>query len=151
MEDDGTITFGYNGIGVGLDMIADLSEGIVVGVSDGAGSVPAGSSDLSADTDSGTNPTVYEIWCFDVSPNVDCFEPNQPTNAAFDLDQSNLVFTPNGNGGFTVTADSKVGGGDGDNFFGCSLSSNETTDPTLLLFVLLSVIYLVRRRLGRSG
>ena len=129
MEDNGTITFGYNGIGVGLNMITDLDQGIVVGVSDGTGAVPPGSSDLSAGSDSGTNPNMYETWCFDVSPNVECFEPNQPTNAAFDLDQSNLVFTPNGNGGFTVSANGTpiiVGSSNG----GCSISGKGAFDPT---------------------
>jgi len=41
------------------------------------------------------------------------------------------------------------GGGDGssgDNIFGCSIGANEAKDPTLPLLVLLSVIYVIRRR-----
>ena len=149
MKSNGTMTFGYNGIGVGKDMIDNLDEGIVVGVSDGAGALLL-SSDLSADTDSGIEPTVYEIWCYDISPNPSCYEPGRPDNRAFDLDQSNLEFKPNGNGGFTVTASTVpslvgLGGGGGG---GCSMTGKKAFDPTLWLLILISGIYLGRRQIS---
>jgi roadblock/LC7 domain-containing protein len=62
---------------------------------------------------------------------------------------------------FSATTQAGGGGGDGDgdddddnfldDFFGCSLGSNAANDPMLLLFVLLSVICLARRRRGSSG
>lgn len=64
LASDGTITFGYDGI-TG-DLINDLDEGIVVGVSNGLGAAPPGSSDLSAPVNADvSSKTTYEIWCYD--------------------------------------------------------------------------------------
>jgi len=47
----------------------------------------------------------------------------------------------------TVEAtDSGGGGGSSSDFLGCSIGTNEAKDPTLPLLVLLSVIYVIRRR-----
>lgn len=94
LDSDGVIIYGYNGITGHL--IDDLDQGIVVGVSAGDGATPLGSADLSANATGSS--TIYEIWCFDGSGT--CFEPSQANNDAFDLDNSNLMFKPDGLGGF---------------------------------------------------
>ena len=89
------------------DIVADLGEGIVVGVT--PGDIPAptdpGTSDLSSSFSGGT--TIYERWCYDTPDTCGFFDfgtpPSNlsgPTNAAFDLDQKNVVFTPIPNGFF---------------------------------------------------
>jgi len=45
-------------------------------------------------------------------------------------------------------ASSGGGSSSGDNIFGCSISSREVKDPTLLLLGLFAMLYLVRRRAG---
>ncbi len=152
---DGTITLGYDGI-LGY-LVSGLSEGIVVGVSNGLGDVPPGSSDLSGGVNIDVNAmTVYEIWCYDeAAPGGVCYDQSgRPDNSGFDLDQLNVIFTPNALGGLdvanvagpvarpplvVVTRDSN----------GCTVGpSDGMIDPTLPLLILISLVYLLRRRLS---
>ena len=151
LESDGTISFGYNGI-FG-DLVDDLGEGIVVGVSNGAGDVPAGSSDLSMDSTGGATPTVYQIWCFDEAPgdpNPLCYEPDLGDNSGFDLDDSNVVFTPNLVGGFDISvlpSDESSGGSFGGSGGGCTAVAYNSRDPLFpALLAVLSTWYFIRRR-----
>lgn len=100
LDADGTIVMGWRKVQAHL--INDLSEGIVVGVSDGGGSAPQGSLDMDRDSpkSSGSSPHAYEIWCYD--DQSICYESSQPENTAFDLEDHNLIFTANGVGGFQV-------------------------------------------------
>ena len=81
----GTIIFGYNGI---VQTVSQTSD-ILIGLSPGNGATDPGNTDFSADVpfDSLMEPTIYQL-----------FSPPQD----FDLDDTNLVFTPNGTGGFNV-------------------------------------------------
>jgi hypothetical protein len=45
-------------------------------------------------------------------------------------------------------SDSGDGGDSGSDFLGCSLGSREVHDPTLLLLVLITMLYLARRQAG---
>ena len=83
--EDGTIIFGYNGIKQTTDQTAD----ILIGLSPGNGAADPGNTVFSTTVpfDSGMEPTIYQL-----------FSPPQD----FDLDDTNLVFTPNGMGGFNV-------------------------------------------------
>ena len=133
---DGRIVFNYNGIldGPGDDIIEDLENGIVVGVTP---------SDLSWDDqpfvpgDPGPvnlnqgpfnfGPTVYERWCYDTANSCgtdgeDTGLPG-PINTAFDLDQWSVCFAPVGRG-FSVSS-----GFDGA-VFNCDVGL-VTTVPTL--------------------
>jgi len=108
LHDDGTIVLGYNGIldDPSEDLLTDLSEGIVVGVT--AGDIPQptdpGILDLSNPPFAG-GTTIHERWCYLVADSCGFF--GQPgslpgaTNDAFDLDQLNVIFTPTP-GGFVV-------------------------------------------------
>jgi hypothetical protein len=109
---DGTIVMGYQSFQA--DPATNLDDGIVVGVTDGSGATPPGSLDLSTESNgSSSNPSDYEIWCFDGSVAA-CFEPTQSVHTAFDLEQRNVVFEPDGAGGFRITNGSGDGdGGDG--------------------------------------
>lgn len=157
LADDGTITFGYDGI-TG-DLVLDVDQGIVVGVSNGAGAAVPGSSDLSdgvnADVDS---PTNYEIWCYDEDFVVggDCYisDGTRPDNYAFDLDQTNVIFTPNATGGWDISSEADagpppplVGGPVQGEYGGCTVGvSDGRIDPTLPLLVLISIVALWSRR-----
>lgn len=101
--DNGTIIFGYNGIldSLGDDLVGDLGEGLLVGLALGDGTDP-GTSDLSAGLFGGGTTTIFELWCYD---EVDsCDGQSGPTNDAFDLDMTNLIFTQNKVGGYDVTS-----------------------------------------------
>lgn len=122
IEASGRIVFGYNGIldGAGEDLIDDMGEGFVVGITLSNGIDP-GPTDLSG----GPFPlggTTYERWCYDVADS--CSEsgggggkqpgsvkapraPGRipsgatlpgPINTAFDLDQTNVIFGAGANG-----------------------------------------------------
>jgi len=82
---DGTIIFGYNGV----VQTANQTSPVFVGVSPGNGAADPGASDLGTDFDTGMEPTVYEDFT------------GAPPD--FDLDDSNVVFVPNGTGGYTVS------------------------------------------------
>lgn len=159
LASDGTITFGYDGI-TG-DLITDLDEGIVVGISNGAGATPPDSSDLSGAVNADVNAvTVYEVWCYieNFQAAGSCFETidaTRPDNSAFDLDQTNVIFTPNATGGFDVSTDvappppppvvdSGIILGE---YGGCTVGvADGKLDPTLPLLVLISLFYVLMRR-----
>lgn len=98
---DGRIIYGYNGL-FG-DLIDDLDQGIVIGISDGVGDTPPGGIDYTEAVPHSGGTTIYQIWCYDSPTNTDCFEKGQD-NRGYDLDQCNLTFTPDGSDGFTVTS-----------------------------------------------
>ena len=87
--EDGTIIFGYNGITQTNDQLSD----VLVGISPGGDAVDPGGTNLSNNNppiDSGGESTIYELFSSLPPP-------------AFDLDDTNLIFTPNAAGGFTVS------------------------------------------------
>ncbi|MCH8944874.1 MAG: JDVT-CTERM domain-containing protein [Proteobacteria bacterium] len=109
-----------------------------------------------------TAKTTYEIWCYDENMVVggDCYDQlgGRPDNSAFDLDQTNVIFTPNATGGFDVSTSAApppppppppvVDSGEilGD-YGGCTVGvADGTLDPTLPLLVLISLFYLLMRR-----
>jgi hypothetical protein len=87
--ENGTIIFGYDG----LDLAGGFDDDTLIGLSPAGGVADPGSTDLSSGTpfSTGAEPTIYEL--FTGSP------------PAIDIDQSNLVFTPNGQGGWIVNAE----------------------------------------------
>jgi len=158
LASDGTITFGYDGI-TG-DLVNDLDQGIVVGVSNGLGAAVPASSDLSAPVNADVNsPTNYEIWCYDEDMVVggSCFvsDGSRPDNYGFDLDQANVVFTPNATGGYDISGSAApppastppVAGNVLGEYGGCTVGiSDGRIDPTLPLLVLISIAALLSRR-----
>lgn len=101
--DTGTIVFGYDGMfaGPGQSALNDLDVGILVGISNSDGT-DNGGSDLSNGPFSTSSTTIYELWCYDSVDSCDGGRPG-PLNSAFDLDQTNVIFTPNSGGGFDVS------------------------------------------------
>ena len=108
---DGRIVFAYNGVldGPTEDLILDLDQGIVVGIT--AGLQPAltstPTSDLSTSfTFAGTE--IYERWCYNLANSCGYGGTNGtlsgPVNTAFDLDGRNVIFTPRPGGGFDVAS-----------------------------------------------
>lgn len=109
---DGTIVFGYDGVldDEGESPLGSLSEGIVVGISLGDRTFPKPEEnpfDLGSGLLARAGDTAYERWCRDEADT--CGETGRPgedyagpTNAAFDLDQKNVVFNPAPGGGFVV-------------------------------------------------
>jgi hypothetical protein len=142
--EDGTIIFGYNGI----RQTDSQGSDILVGISPGNSAADPGSTSLSAITslDTGNEPTVYELFL-------------APSPPPFDLDGGNVVFEPNGQGGFTVTTPGTGGiivdsggggGGSGGGSFGCTVSPENDLDPLFpALMMYLAAVYVMRRR-GRS-
>jgi hypothetical protein len=106
---DGTIVLGFNGIldDPSEDLINDLDEGIVTGVTI-SDNVDPNPSNLSNTPFSTSIPTVYERWCYVTVDNCGVGGINGllsgPTNASFDLDQTNVVFIPNASNGFDVSS-----------------------------------------------
>ncbi len=120
IEQSGRIVFGYNGIldGPGEDLIDDMDEGFVVGITSSNG-VDPGPTDLTGGPFT-AGGTTYERWCYDVADS--CSEGGGggggkvlgapkvkrtgvrvaqgtlpgPVNTAFDLDQTNVIFEPRG-------------------------------------------------------
>ncbi len=128
--ENGTIIMGYNGI----VLTGSVSDDVLIGVSPGGGAADPGGADFTAAIpfDSGSEPTIYEFFP-DAGPPL------------VDVDNSNIVFTPNGSGGFMVrhTLLSTGGGGgeeetritttttqEEDTFFGCPLPFGGMTGPT---------------------
>ncbi len=155
---DGSILFGYGPITGSGDLTADLGEGIVVGISNGAGDPPPAKSDLSAAVNIDVNSqTVYEIWCYDeAAPGEDCFDQMTTTdNNGFDFaEETGVVFTPNMTGGFDLSDPAAppppvvLPESGGSSSWGCSVGpSDGTIDPTLPLLLLISLVYMLRRRL----
>jgi hypothetical protein len=120
IEQSGRIVFGYNGIldGPDEDLIDDMGEGFVVGITSSNG-VDPGPTDLTGGPFT-AGGTTYERWCYDLADS--CAEgggvnpklvggvkapraPGRvpsgntlpgPINTAFDLDQANVIFEPRG-------------------------------------------------------
>jgi hypothetical protein len=113
---DGTIVSNLNGIlnGPGENLIDDLGEGIIVGVTpsnfpfDGEPIVPGDPGPV--DLNQGPfnfGSTTYERWCYDDANSCgtegsDTGLPG-PINTAFDLDFWSICFAPNA-GGFSITS-----------------------------------------------
>ena len=162
---DGRIAIRNRGLD-STDLTTDLYPGIVVGVSAGLTTTNPGKSDLSAGVNAdATVPYVYEVWCLDETApdaiNGYCVDQTDTTdNNGFDLEGRTVTFTPNGTGGFDLTAASGGGGGDTgggnsgdsgivgdtDNILGCTLGSNGRPDPTFPLLLIASLAYLTRRK-----
>ncbi|HUK56500.1 MAG TPA: hypothetical protein VLY20_07565, partial [Nitrospiria bacterium] len=85
---DGTIIMGYNGI----VLTSSVNTDVLIGVSPGGGVADPGSTDLSASIPfgSGSQSTVYERFINANPPPVD-------------VDSTNIIFIPNGSGGFSVS------------------------------------------------
>ncbi len=138
--ENGTIIFGYNGIDL-ENTLNNVTEDLLVGLSPVIGATDLGSANIgdTAPFNSSAGDAVYELFEAASAP-------------PFDLDGGNVVFTPDGGGGFNVTAPGVGGvgiggGGGGGGGGGCSLAGNDAAfDPTLWLLVLVSVIYLRQRR-----
>lgn len=122
IESSGRIVFGYNGIldDDGEDLIDDMGEGFVVGITSSDG-VDPGPTDLTGGPFI-AGGTTYERWCYDLADS--CSEggggtpslkgsvkvprtPGRvpsgntlpgPINTAFDLDQTNVIFVAPGGG-----------------------------------------------------
>ena len=90
---NGSIIFGYNGLfdNLGEDYIDSLGEGILVGITNSDNPTAPATSDLNGGSFTAGN-TAFELWCYDAVNSCDGF--NGPLNSAFDLDQTNVVFTP---------------------------------------------------------
>ncbi|HET6464309.1 MAG TPA: hypothetical protein VFH55_01705, partial [Nitrospiria bacterium] len=86
---NGTIIMGYNGFVITSDVINYGARQVLIGVTPAHGVPDPGSTDFDTQRsfDTGTTPTVYEEF----------LDPS-----GFDLDFTNITFTPNGSGGFTV-------------------------------------------------
>lgn len=103
----GRILIGWNGIldGANEDLLDDLNEGIVVGVT--AGDIPQPTNpdpiDLSVATVGGT--TMFGRWCYDTANSCGTSGDNLglpgPVNLEFDLDDTNVDFIPVA-GGFSI-------------------------------------------------
>lgn len=90
--DNGQILMSWYGIP--LDLQSDLSEGIIVGISE-SNNVDPGHNHFLTDTPFSGSTTIYEIWCYDdigFCGNIDGDQEN-PTNG-FPLDGKTLRFTP---------------------------------------------------------
>ena len=87
MFESGTIVFGYNGI-------SPLDRNTLIGIGTGGGALDPSSSDLSVGPFLGAGDNIYELF-----PPDSVFDPSE-----FDLDLTNIVFTPiPGDGGFVVS------------------------------------------------
>ena len=84
--EDGTIILGFDN----LNLLAGFNDDVLIGLSPGGGVTDPGSTDLTANMpfNSGTEATIYEF-----------FTGNPPP---IDLEQLNVFFTPNANGGWQV-------------------------------------------------
>jgi hypothetical protein len=127
---DGSIIFGYNGIfdNAGEGLLDSLNEGILVGISASDDPSGVGTSDLNG-SDLLTDTTVFELWCYDAVDSCDGFGGS--INTAFDLDQNNIIFTPEGNG-FRVS------------------SLTQVPEPSTLGIFLLGMIGLASRRFKKN-
>lgn len=120
LEQSGRIVFGYNGIldGPGEDLLNDLGEGIVVGITSSNGFDP-GPTDLTGGPFT-AGGTTYGRWCYDVADScstlgqgggdrvrsskvkpaggslVEGINLPGPINTAFNLDQTNVIFDVRG-------------------------------------------------------
>jgi hypothetical protein len=85
LRDDGTVVLGYDGYD-----LTGFNDNTLIGLSPGGGVGDPGSTDLTASMpfNTGTEPTVYELFIGTPPP--------------IDVDQTNVVFVPNGQGGWGV-------------------------------------------------
>lgn len=83
LVDDGTVIMGFNGWD-----LTGFNDDTLIGLSPGGGVPDPGSTDFTAmlPFNTGTEPTVYELFIGTPPP--------------IDLDQQNIVFVPNGQGGW---------------------------------------------------
>jgi hypothetical protein len=83
LVDDGTVIMGFNGWD-----LTNFNDNTLVGLSPGGGVADPGSTDFTATLpfNTGSEPTVYELF--------------MGTPPPIDLDQQNIVFVPNGQGGW---------------------------------------------------
>lgn len=83
--EDGTVILGYDGYD-----LTGFNDTTLIGLSPGGGASDPGSTDLSSSMpfNTGTEPTVYELFVGAPPP--------------IDVDQTNVTFTPNGQGGWGV-------------------------------------------------
>lgn len=83
--EDGTVILGYNGYD-----LTGFNDDTLIGLSPGGGVADPGSTDLTASIpfNTGTEPTVYELYI--------------GAPPAIDVDQTNVVFVPNGQGGWGI-------------------------------------------------
>ena len=90
--ENGTIIFGYNGIDL-RNAANDANDDVLVGISPaGGGITDPGSTDITTTAPfHSAEPTIYELFVAASAPPVD-------------LDGGNVIFTPDGGGGFNVTA-----------------------------------------------
>ncbi|MCP4332212.1 MAG: hypothetical protein GY785_06120, partial [Gammaproteobacteria bacterium] len=96
-------------------------QGIVVGITNGDGAWPTGSIDLSTTAPAaggaefGVGLIAYQIWCKNDTPNnpVSCMEAGLDRNNLFDLNDTSLVFNPDGATGFLVSDSIESGVGKG--------------------------------------
>jgi hypothetical protein len=132
----GTIIFGYNGI----VQTNRQTSNILVGVSPGNNAADPGSTNLNAKSsfNTGVESTVYQLFVATSPPPID-------------LDGGNVVFEPNGKGGYVVSTPgfgaSSAGNGGGGG--GCALLRPGNNPPDPLFPSLLSALALVhglRRR-----
>ena len=107
--DDGTIIFGYGGIlnDSGEDLLEDLDEGIVVGISLSDNRRDIAPNDLMSDVPFTGETTIYQLWCYDEVDSCEYDDTGETRpgalNTAFNLDMTNIIFTPNGETNFDVT------------------------------------------------
>ena len=132
----GTIIFGYNGI---VQTNSQLSS-ILVGVSPGNNTVDPGSTNLNGKSsfDTGTESTVYQLFVASSPPPID-------------LDGANVVFEPNGLGGFVVSTPGSgsggLSGGGGGGGGGCVVRLGNPPDPLFPVMLSgLALVYALRRR-----
>ena len=89
-----------------------------------------------------------------------CFaqDGSRPDNYDFDLDQTNVIFTPNATGGFDISTGAPppppppppppVAGQELGDYGGCTVGiADGTIDPTLPLLILISIVGIFTRRL----
>ena len=134
---DGRIVFNFNGIlGPGEDLIEDLDQGIVVGITpsdfpyEGQDFVPGDPGPVNLNQGPFTfGSTVYERWCFDEADSCGVSGQDEelpgPINTAFDLDFWSICFIPNDDG-FSVTS-----AFEGETEFECEVEVIVTEVPTL--------------------
>jgi hypothetical protein len=141
----GTILFGYNGI----RQTDNQMSNILAGVSPGNNAADPGSTNLNAKSSFNTagESTVYQLFLAGLTA-------SGPVPPPFDLDGGNVVFEPNGLGGFVVSTPGSgaagIGGGGGGGG-GCVLRSGNPPDPWFpVLLCALALLYTLRRRL-RAG
>ena len=129
---DGRIIFSYRVISSTSNWNTRVPQGIVVGISNGDGVTPLGSSDFSSG-DTGIDLTGYEIWCRNDDPSEPeyCAQAGLGKNNAFDLHDRSIVFNPDGADGFLVSQSIEKGSGKGGSGI-CAVSSQDSPAGALI-------------------